>query len=78
METVEDLSRKQSIDGVSMPSSITAQEFYRRRGFGHIAAAPKSCPVPKAVLFLFPAFASHVKLATVIMSDAKAEALVEP
>jgi GNAT superfamily N-acetyltransferase len=33
MEAVEELARSQSIDGVSVPSSITAQEFYRRRGF---------------------------------------------
>src|SRR5215468_2715687 len=33
METVEELARNQSIDSVSVPSSITAQEFYRRRGY---------------------------------------------
>jgi GNAT superfamily N-acetyltransferase len=33
MEAVEELARSQSIDGVSVPSSITVQEFYRRRGF---------------------------------------------
>ena len=33
MDAVEELARNQSIDGVSVPSSITAQEFYRRRGF---------------------------------------------
>jgi GNAT superfamily N-acetyltransferase len=33
MEAVEELARNQSIECVSVPSSITAQEFYRRRGF---------------------------------------------
>ncbi len=33
MDAVEELARSQSIDRVSVPSSISAQEFYRRRGF---------------------------------------------
>jgi hypothetical protein len=43
---------------------------------GRFAEQRKGESVPKPLLF--PAVASHVKLATVIVSDAKAKALVEP
>jgi GNAT superfamily N-acetyltransferase len=33
MDAVEELARDQCLDSVTVPSSITAQEFYRRRGF---------------------------------------------
>jgi len=33
MDAVEELAKSQSTDWLSVPSSITAQEFYRRRGF---------------------------------------------
>lgn len=33
MDAVEGLARHQHLDSVSVSSSITAQEFYRRRGF---------------------------------------------
>lgn len=33
MDAVEELAREQCLNSVSVPSSITAQEFYRRRGF---------------------------------------------
>jgi hypothetical protein len=33
MDTVELLARKQSIDALSVPSSITAQAFYQHRGY---------------------------------------------
>jgi hypothetical protein len=33
MDAVEQLARDQSIGALGVPSSISAQEFYRRRGF---------------------------------------------